>query len=114
MTGPASVSLLYILRAPINFSPADIGFFTAESSGTKVLGSWIANYIILYLMRWPDNATLLIFGITSIGYFLSFAFSVNQWHIYAGKIIRTFILKNILRSKHNNLFSFIVQVMIKV
>eukprot|EP00111_Clytia_hemisphaerica_P018464 TCONS_00054640-protein len=82
MAGSVSVLLLFILRPPISFSPANIGFFLAEAQAIKFIGSLFANYILIRVLGWTDNSILLIYGITSMGFYLSLAFSSTTWHIY--------------------------------
>ena len=85
MAGSVSVLILFILRPPISFSPADIGFFLAEAQALKFMGSLIANYLLIRILGWTDNSILLIYGIMSIGFYLSLAFASTTWHVYLRK-----------------------------
>lgn len=80
-----SVSVLYMLHPPLNFSPSYIGYFFGEMNALKALGAWGINFLVMKKLQDRDSTLIFISCICYSLMAVSLTFATELWHIFLGE-----------------------------
>ena len=83
-TGTNDVLILFVLRHPLCFSPAMIGYFLAVSLIVKGVGVLIGMPVMTHILKLSDTTIVCAGIITNITSTVFMAFTTKTWQAFLG------------------------------
>ena len=118
LLGVNTIGVLYVLHAPLNFTPSHIGYLFAEVNAVRFIGACLVSVVLVSRFHMSDYLVVVMTSVAYVGLTLTLSVTSTSVHVFLAPLwcigvssgiasTRSAMSKMVSSCEHGKLFSVV-------